>query len=409
MTEEEKQRIATFRFSIIGEMVSGRLDPGEQERLIREKSRRKWQIPFSSRTHVSRSTLLRWIRQYRQSGGRIQSLYPDDRNDKGKARAIDDETAQNLIQLRKEMPRAPVYALIEAANRRHLVTPDTHLCKTTVYRFLHRRGLMSQVMATSVDRRKFEAEFPNDMWQSDVMHGIHVPYEGKLRKTYLIAFIDDHSRLIPYGAFFFSEGVQCYLEALEQAILTRGLPRKLYVDNGSAFRSHHLELVTASLGIALIHATPYTPQGKGKVERFFRTVRSSFLSTAPATSLTDLNDAFSTWLQDNYHQRKHSGTGESPFARFTTRIECLRKAPDNITDHFRTCARRRVGKDRSVALNGRLYEAPVALIGQQVELFYHPQNPESIEAIFQQTTYGFLRPIDLLVNSRVKRDSGKLF
>jgi len=104
------------------------------------------------------------------------------------------------------MPRAPVYALIEAANRRHLVTPDTHLCKTTVYRFLHRRGLMSQVMATSVDRRKFEAEFPNDMWQSDVMHGIHVPYEGKLRKTYLIAFIDDHSRLIPYGAFFFSAG-----------------------------------------------------------------------------------------------------------------------------------------------------------------------------------------------------------
>ena len=112
MTEDEKQRIATFRFSIIGEMVSGRLDPGEQERLIREKSRRKWQIPFSSRTHVSRSTLLRWIRQYRQSSGKIESLYPDDRNDKGKARAIDDETAQNLIQLRKEMPRAPVYALI---------------------------------------------------------------------------------------------------------------------------------------------------------------------------------------------------------------------------------------------------------------------------------------------------------
>lgn len=421
MTEEEKQRIATFRFSIIGEMVSGKLDPGELERLIREKSRRKWQIPFSSRTHVSRSTLLRWIRRYRQSGEKIESLYPDDRNDRGKTRAIDDETAQNLIQLRKEMPRVPVYALIETANKRHLVTPGTHLCKTTVYRFLHRQDLMSQVMATVVDRRKFEAELPNDLWQSDVMHGPHVPYEGKLRKTYLIAFIDDHSRLIPYGAFFFSEGIKCYLEALEQAILTRGLPRKLYVDNGSAFRSHHLEVVTASLGIALIHATPYMPQGKGKIERMFRSVRSGFLCDAPTTHIDELNAAFATWLEQTYHQRKHSATGQTPFDRFTANLHCLRMAPNDLKDHFRARARRRVAKDRTVIFDGRLYEAPVSLIGQQVELLFHPHDPERVEIKFQQQSYGILRLVNLTVNCRVKRDknsqiqistpcsSGKLF
>lgn len=404
MTEEEKQRIATFRFSIIGEMVSGKLDPGELERLIREKSRRKWQIPFSSRTHVSRSTLLRWIRRYRQSGEKIESLYPDDRNDRGKTRAIDDETAQNLIQLRKEMPRVPVYALIETANKRHLVTPGTHLCKTTVYRFLHRQDLMSQVMATVVDRRKFEAELPNDLWQSDVMHGPHVPYEGKLRKTYLIAFIDDHSRLIPYGAFFFSEGIKCYLEALEQAILTRGLPRKLYVDNGSAFRSHHLEVVTASLGIALIHATPYMPQGKGKIERMFRSVRSGFLCDAPTTHIDELNAAFATWLEQTYHQRKHSATGQTPFDRFTANLHCLRMAPNDLKDHFRARARRRVAKDRTVIFDGRLYEAPVSLIGQQVELLFHPHDPERVEIKFQQQSYGILRLVNLTVNCRVKRD-----
>lgn len=174
-------------------------------------------------------------------------------------------------------------------------------------------------------------------------------------------------------------------------------------------KSHHLELVTASLGIALIHATPYSPEGKGKIERFFRTVRSGFLSTAPVKSLSDFNDAFRIWLQDDYHKRKHSATGETPFARFTAHIECLRKADDNISDHFRTRARRRVSKDRCVALNGRLYEAPIALIGQQIELFYHQHNPENLEAVFQQVSYGFLRPIDLAINSRVKRDSGKLF
>lgn len=408
MTLEEKQRVAAFRFSVIGEIVASSLEPGEQERLIREKAARKWQIPFSSRTRVSRSTIQRWIRLYRNSGGKIESLYPDDRNDCGSSRAIDDETAQNLIQLRKEMPKAPVFALIEQANRRGLVTAGTRLSKTTVYRFLHRRGLMSEVMPIPVDRRKFEAEGPNDLWQSDVMHGPHVQHEGKLRKTYLIAFIDDHSRLVPYAAFFFYENIQCFLQALEQAVLTRGLPRKLYVDNGSAFRSHHLDLVTASLGIALIHAAPYTPQGKGKIERFFRTVRSSFLSNVSANSLEELNEAFRAWLSQ-YHQKTHSATGCTPFARFTDKLECIRKAPDNIRDHFRTSARRRVTKDRTVSLNGKLYEVPVALIGRQIDLLFHPQDPTRVEAIFQQQSYGFLRTIDPVVNSRVKRETASIF
>jgi len=272
------------------------------------------------------------------------------------------------------------------------------------------------------DRRKFEADLPNDLWQSDCMHGPHVQSDGKLKKTYLIAFIDDHSRLIPHAAFFFSEGVQSYLPALQHALITRGLPRKLYVDNGSAFRSHHLELVTASLGIALIHATPYTPQGKGKIERFFRTVRSGFLCNAPTTHIDELNAAFATWLQQTYHQRKHSATGQTPFERFTTHIHCLRMAPNDLKDHFRARARRRVAKDRTVVLDGRLYEAPVSLIGQQVELLFHPQDPECVEIKFQQQSYGILRLVNLAVNCRVKRDknsqiqinaplcsSGKLF
>jgi len=422
MTPEEKQKIATFRFVVIGDLVASNLEPGEQERLIREKIRRKWQIPLSFRTHIGRSTILRWIKLYKDSGNKIESLFPDERNDRGKTRAIDNETAQNLILLRKEKPKVPVYELIQTLMQRNLVTPGAHLSRTTVYRFLHRQQLMHGVCSTPTDRRKFEAENANDLWQSDVMHGPQVLSEGRLKKAYLIAFIDDHSRLIPHAAFFFSEGVQSYLCALEHALVTRGLPRKLYVDNGSAFRSHHLELVTASLGIALIHATPYMPQGKGKIERFFRSVRSGFLFDAPTTHIDDLNAAFSTWLQETYHQRKHSATGQTPFERFTAHIHCLRMAPNDIKDHFRARARRRVAKDRTVTLDGRLYEAPVSLIGQQVELFFHPQASDCVEIKFQQQSYGILRIVNLAVNCRVKRDknsqiqinsplcsSGKLF
>lgn len=421
VTPEEKQKIATFRFVVIGDLVASNLEPGEQERLIGEKIRRKWQIPFSSRTRVGRSTILRWVKLYKDSGNKIESLFPDERNDRGKTRAIDNETAQSLILLRKDMPKAPVHELIRALRQKNLITPGVHLSRTTVYRFLHRQQLMHTALFPT-DRRKFEADLPNDLWQSDCMHGPHVQSDGRLKKTYLIAFIDDHSRLIPHAAFFFSEGVQSYLCAFQHALITRGLPRKLYVDNGSAFRSHHLELVTASLGIALIHATPYTPQGKGKIERFFRTVRSGFLYDAPTTHIDALNAAFATWLQESYHQRKHSATGQTPFGRFTAHIHCLRMAPNDIKDHFRARARRRVAKDRTVTLDGRLYEAPVSLIGQQVELFFHPQDPECVEIKFQQKSYGILRLVNLAVNCRVKRDknsqiqintplcsSGKLF
>ncbi len=421
MAPDEKQEIATFRFVVIGDMVASNLNHGEQEMLIRQKALRKWQIPFSVRTHIGRSTILRWIKLYKNSGNKIESLFPDERNDRGKTRAIDDETAQNLIQLRKDKPKSPVHELIETLRQRNLITPGTHLSPTTVYRFLHQRQLMHGVCSAPTDRRKFEADLPNDLWQSDVMHGPQVQHEDKLRKTYLIAFIDDHSRLIPHAAFFFSEGVQSYLSALEHALITRGLPRKLYVDNGSAFRSHHLELVTSSIGIALIHATPYMPQGKGKIERFFRTVRSGFLLDAPKTNIDAINAAFATWLQQNYHQRKHSATGQTPFDRFTAHLHCLKMAPNNLKDYFRARARRRVAKDRTVTLDGRLYEAPVSLIGQQVELFFHPQDPECVEIRFQQQSYGILRLVNLAVNCRVKRDrnsqiqiitpcsSGKLF
>jgi hypothetical protein len=255
-----------------------------------------------------------------------------------------------------------------------------------------------------VDRRKFEAELPNDLWQSDVMHGPKLRVGNTLKKTYLIAFIDDHSRLIPHGEFYPSESLACFSNALEQALLKRGLPRKLYVDNGSAYRSRQLEYTCASLGIALIHARPYMPQGKGKIERFHRTVRSELLSGFKGQTLREINEAFDLWVNGKYHQRKHSSTSQSPFKRFTSHMECIRTAPADLKDHFRKTVKRRVNKDRSIVINKRLYEAPVELIGKRVEVLFHEDSPEEAEVKWRQKSYGMLTMIDLHVNCRVKRD-----
>jgi len=408
MTEEQKKRVAVFRFGVIHDLINGNdVNQGPQEALIRQKCARKWEIPCSEKTRISRSTILRWVRLYRQSNGKIESLYPGDRSDRGESRALDGETILALIRLRQEMPKATAPVLIKTMAERGLVAPGTELNLSTAYRFLHHHNLMKVNNHQPEDRRKFEAELPNDLWQSDVMHGPLIASGGKMKKSYLIALLDDHSRLITHGEFYLSEGILSYVGALEKALLKRGLPRKLYVDNGPAFRSLHLEHIAASLGIALIHSRPYKPQGKGKIERFIRTVREDFLAGFQGETLDDLNMAFDAWLTDIYHARKHTATGQSPFERFTSNMACLRAAPVDLRDHFRKAARRTVAKDRTLTVGGKLYEAPVALIGKRVEILYHESDPDRIEIRFGKQSYGYLLPVDIHVNCRVKRLNGK--
>jgi putative transposase len=405
MTEDEKIEVAVFRYGVISDFINGsQMTRAEKRRLLREKCARKWNIPFSAKTRISKSTIRRWSRLYHESNGNLTSLYPGSRSDKGKSRSMDEDTCCAIIRLRREMPYANAARLIAAMTRRRLITPGIELSLSNLYRFLHQKNLMHLSQSKPVDRRKFEAELPNDLWQSDVMHGPKVEVDGKMRKTYLIAIIDDHSRLITYAHFYLSENLACYLDAFENALARRGLPRKLYVDNGAAFRSKHLEYITASLAITLIHTKPYTPQGKGKIERWFKTVRSRFLANCTVATLTELNADFDCWLNEDYHQRKHSSTGQTPFKRFTSKMHCLRSSPANLKDYFRKVARRTVAKDRTITLNGRLYEGPVPLIGKRVELLYHEAEPEKVEVKYQNKSFGMIRPVNIYVNCRVKRD-----
>lgn len=402
---QRQREIAIFRYGVISDIINGsQMSRRQRRRLIQEKSRRKWQIPYSAKTSISIGTIYRWIRVYTASHGQLESLCPGHRSDSSRVRAWDDETASAVIRFRERYPALTIRELIRELHQCGGVSPGIELKPTTVYRFLHTRGLMDAPRPADDDRRRFEAEQPNDLWQSDIMHGPRVTHEGKRRKSYLIAMIDDHSRLIPYARFYVSEQLEHYLDALYHAFSRRGLPRKLYVDNGPAFRSQKLRYVTASLRVNLIYATPYQPQGKGKIERWFKTVRSMFLPGCSADTLQTLNEQFSRWLEGTYHQRIHSGTGQTPLDRFTAQMHCIRSAPDPLSDYFRSVLLRKVNKDRTVVLNGRLFEAPVALVGQRVELHYHNANPDRVEAIWRQQSYGILHPVSVHVNCRVKRD-----
>jgi putative transposase len=407
MDQEQREEVARFRFGVISDLVGAiHLEPGEAAGLIRQKSEQRYNIPHSDRTRVSEPTIRRWIQRYEDGGRQLSALYPAKRADIGQSRRVDDETAAALVRLKKQKPAVPVHRILQEMEEKSLISPGTTLCQSTAYRILNGHGL-TRAAAAKIDRRRFEAEYPNDIWQSDVMHGPAVEVDGKMRKSYLIAVLDDHSRLLPHAEFYLSERLDSWLDAFAKALLARGMPRKLYVDNGAAYRTKHLERICASLGIALVHTPPYTPQGRGKIERFFRTVRTCFLPYFMGGTLEELNIALDLWVREEYHQRTHSGTGETPLARFARHLEIIRTAPADLEDHFRKEARRRVAKDRTISLDGRIYEAPTRLIGEHIRLLYHEGRPERVEIFHRNSSQGFLVPVDLRVNCKVKRQRDK--
>lgn len=312
---------------------------------------------------------------------------------------------------------------------------------STVHRLLSRAGLIGKharsadllaQAAADAQRRKFNFAHPGQLWMSDVMHGpsVLMPDSRIRRKTYLIAFLDDATRLVPYCAFCLSENTQAFLPVFKQALLRRGLPQRLYVDNGANYRSHQLALVCARLGVALIHARPYQPQGKGKQERWFRTVRAQLLANlvpSDTDSLEQLNRRLWAWVEGEYHHSPHRGLdGSTPLERWafssntgsntgsTTGAPLPRLAGSgsgsppglDLDDLFLLDSKRRVQRDHTVSLNGTLLEIDAALVGHTVTLRHDPSVPLSrgVQVWFEGKFIEHARVLDAYANCFVRRN-----
>ena len=409
---DPRHAVALFRYGLIADLVH--LPPGTKglyER-IGEKAAASYTIPGSTRTRVAAETLRDWLKRYRAGG--FDALLPRPRADRGRTRALPEAVVDLLVTLKEDQPKLSVPLLIRAARASGQVPPELPLPPSTVHRLLSRRGLMRKApdAPTDLDRRRFAFARAGELWMSDVMHGPAVEIGGKLkRKSYLIAFLDDATRVVPFAAFTLAENTAAFLPVFKQALLRRGLPERLYADNGSNFRSQHLALICAKLGIALIHARPYQPQGKGKQERWFRTVRAQLLPTltpADLTSLEALNRRLWAWVEGEYHHTPHRGLGEeTPLERWAQTGGSVRR-PDPTLDLdavFLFEAKRRVQKDRTVSLHGVVYEVDAALVGENVTLRYDPAAaPGRPIAIWHDGhPHGLARVVDLYANCFVKR------
>jgi transposase InsO family protein len=385
-----------------------RLKYGEKERLLAEKAVRSYEIPGSDQTRISRSVMLTWIASYRKGGFRIEALCPKERGDKGHFRTLATPIRMEIKRLKLENPYYTVPVIIKKLRLAKVIGTDEVINKATVYRFI-RKECQNLKAGDGEDRRRFEAEHSNDIWQCDVMHGPMVQVDGSntLKKAYLLAIIDDHSRFIIHAAFYPSETFETLKLALHDAVARRGIPQKFYVDNGSCYRSDDLERILACLGTALSHSRPYKPQGRGKIERWFKNVRDSFLPCLPTgtLSLVELNERLIYFVEE-YNSRTHSSIDSTPFQRYCRDLSCIRPAPDRLMEYFRLHEYRRVKKDRTVQLHGRVFEVSAKLIDKTVDLLFHTDEPCDIEVKYQGASYGKAVPINLAANARGGREWG---
>jgi putative transposase len=411
LDDKTREEIALFRYGLIADLVHR--EPAEKGLypLLREKAERAYEIPGSRRTRVAAETIRDWLSAYRRGG--FEALRPQVRRDLGCARAIPQQIADLLCQIKDERPALSVGAVIEQA-RSMGAADDLHLAPATVHRLLSRHGLMDRrpKEPTSKDRRRFAFDKAGELWMSDVMHGPAVTTEGgRKRKSYLIGLLDDATRVVPYAAFALSENTAAFLPVLQQAILRRGVPKRLYVDNGAAYRSNHLSLVCAKLGITLIHARPYLPQGKGKQERWFRTVRMQLLPSlgeAELRSLEALNRRLWAWVEGEYHMSPHKGLeGMTPLDRWMMAAHDVHLVgPDcDLDEMFLFEQKRRVQKDRTVSLHGVVYEVDASLVGETVTLRFDPSHRgRPVDVYFKGRKIERAKRVDLYANCFVRRD-----
>ncbi len=385
--EERARAVGLFRYSLVREAASTSLKKRERGALVRHLAS-EWHLgPFGEQVQVSRNTLDRWIRAYRSGG--FDALVPTARNVEARTPAELLELAEALRAEEPERTAAQIARLIAEAKG---WSPSPR----TVQRHLARAGLPWRGAEAPKAFGRFEASRPNELWVGDALHGPVVAGH----KAYLFAFIDDFSRAFAGYRWGYAEDTLRLEAALRSGIAARGLPERLYLDHGSAMVSHQLLRACAVLGIVLVHSRPRRPEGRGKVERVFRTVREQFvveLAHTEVDSLERLNSLFSAWVESVYHRAVHSETGAAPLERFLSAGAPGPVDAALLHDAFLWSERRRVTKTAEVSLFGNAYEVEPVLVGEKIELVFDPFELADIEVRFNG------RPMGKAVPRRIGR------
>ena len=353
-------------------------------------------------------TISTWYYRYKADG--ITGVQNKKRQDFGKTRKVTPEELLEAInqvlpafRSRTRYNKSDIYrACIEKG-----ILSKNQIAPTTFYRLVKEYELLKDDVSDNKKRLAFAMQYANQLWQADTMYGPYVKNsDGKPTQTRLIAFIDDASRVLCHGQFFFNEDTDSLVTTLKAAFYKRGVPEQLYVDNGSIYTCQEITLICARIGCILRHAPLRDGAAKGKIERFFRTVRLKFLNRLlDLSSLNVLNRQFTTWVENEYNSMPHSALGMKPVDRFGLDLNRIRFLPPDQTNDelFYAEKDRKVKKDNTFSFDTIRYEAPADLRGKRITLRFNRAKKNPVIVYYKNQRMGEAKPLDLNANALLRR------
>ena len=416
MDEKTRTEIALKKFSLIAPLVNG-LEKNASE-YLKKVCAEPIEMPHYGLKRYQPKTLRAWLLDYRRGG--LDNLKPDYRSDRGKSRKVSEEVTSKAQKIWAKMPFCTVTNVYEELVKSGVTSPDK-ISPATFYRFVsvNKQELKTPVSEennSNPEQKRFAHEYINELWQTDLMFGPFIKDGRSKNQAYLLAFIDDASRLICHAEFFETQNFSALRKVFKDAVLKRGIPKLVYTDNGKIYRSGQMACVCAGLGSHLIHTQPYTPQSKGKIERFFLTVRQRFLTTLDINNVKnvdELNIKFWQWLEEDYQRKLHSALGMSPLDFFMSQASRVKIFSDPLLldEYFLLRVERKVKHDGTISLNNLLYETNLKHAGQKLEIRYEPdwvnQLSKEILLYHEGKLVGTARQVNYHDNAHAKRVGSK--
>jgi transposase len=375
--------------------------------MLEQLAARTWTDEKGEPLRVAADTLRVWVRRYRQSG--LEGLKDKLRPRRG-IQALSLEQIELVCRLRREVPERSLDRLIAIAEEMKLVAPGL-LTRSTVHRVLRAEGLSARAcrVPDTQDLDRFEALAPNGTWQSDMLVGPWLPdpeRPGKMRRAYLYAFIDDHSRLLLHGRFSFKGDLPALELVFRRCLQKWGVPSRVHYDNAQVYRSGHMKQVVATLGIhRIVFTKPGRPQGHGKIEALNQYIRSAFLAELAASpqieTLDALNEAFVAWADELYNRKAHSETGQMPLDRWRAGADRVRYAEEEeLRQAFLWREKRTPDKTAVFSLLGRQYQVAAKLARRRIEVRYDPEALDEVEVWHQERFVERVRPFQVQEHRR---------
>lgn len=405
------KNLETYKFSLICPVLYGS-ERGQNE-YFRKLSSQGIQIPPHSDEvyYLSVSTFKRWLKTFKQEG--LNGLKEKTRSDKSQYRKITPHLVKSIEDIKQEMGFVSVSDLYRKLLIYGYIT-HSDICYETLRKFANQQGLLEDADKVGKQRKKFEKEFINQLWMVDFKEGKRIKRirkgkgKGKgnrLVRTFLCAIIDDSSRVIVGYEWGLLQDSALFARALKKAIAVYGIPEILYCDQAKVFRSAYIMQICARLEISLVNAPPYSPESKAKIERFNRTIQQMFYPLVidfQSLSIDDLNQRFSTFIDDIYHVKVHTSLDEPPLKKYHRQLKEVpirRKTDEQLEQIFLCSMRRKVRRDATVSINNAYYEVDMKYVDEWIEIRFALDNPHRYFLFEQGQLVGQLKQVNMVENA----------